>query len=29
MKRYFSAATMTAWLKEGSILRVQAFGKKP
>jgi hypothetical protein len=29
MKQYYSAETMNAWLKEGSILRVQTFGKKP
>jgi len=29
MKPHFSTATMNTWLKEGSILRVQTFGKKP
>jgi hypothetical protein len=28
MKRYFSTATMNAWLKEGSVLRVQSFSSK-
>lgn len=28
IKPYYSAATMSAWLREGSILRVQAFRRK-